>query len=70
VGAALQRISQSPEVSAALFEILETQRILEGHGRITLLPSGSQVLADLLAAGPGDRPKRPATPPQTQETSI
>ncbi len=62
VGAALQKISQDPEVAAALFEILETQRILEGQGRITLLPSGSQMLAELLAAGPGDRPKRPATP--------
>src|SRR5438034_10548485 len=59
VGAALQKISQDPEVAAALFEILETQRILEGQGRITLLPSGSQMLGELIAAGQCDRPKRP-----------
>ncbi len=37
-----------------MFEILETQRILEGEGSLTLLRTGGHsFLADLLAAGPG-----------------
>jgi regulator of protease activity HflC (stomatin/prohibitin superfamily) len=50
VGAALQRISQDPAVAAALFEVLETQKIIEGEARITLLPDRNGVLAPLLAA--------------------
>ena len=52
VGEALQRISADPEVSSAMFEILEAQKIIEGEARITLLPKGNGVLAELLAAGP------------------
>jgi regulator of protease activity HflC (stomatin/prohibitin superfamily) len=51
VGAALQRISREPEVAEALFEILEIQRIMEGPGRITLLPAGNDgVMRSMLAA--------------------
>jgi len=60
VGTALQRISQDQEVAAALFEILETQKILEGHGSLSLLPPGSNLLAELLAANPGERSRKPA----------
>lgn len=43
VGAALQEIAQhDPEVSKALFEVLETQRILEGDAGLLLLPEGSR----------------------------
>jgi regulator of protease activity HflC (stomatin/prohibitin superfamily) len=59
VGAALQKISQDAEVAAALFEVLETQKILECEGRLTLLPQGGQVLSELLAAESGDRSRRP-----------
>jgi regulator of protease activity HflC (stomatin/prohibitin superfamily) len=54
VGAALQQISRDPDVFEALFEILEIQRILEGPGRVTLLPSGGDqtLVKGLLAAGP------------------
>jgi regulator of protease activity HflC (stomatin/prohibitin superfamily) len=54
VGAALQQISRDPEVLEALFEILEIQRILEGPGRVTLLPQGSDqsMIKGLLAAAP------------------
>ena len=38
---ALQRISQDHEVADALFEILETQKILEGHGSLAVA-SGKQ----------------------------
>ena len=53
VGQALQQISQDPEVAEAMFEILETQRALEGEAEITLVPprAGAGVLSDLLAAG-------------------
>jgi regulator of protease activity HflC (stomatin/prohibitin superfamily) len=51
VGEALQQISTDPEVASALFEILETQKILEGKGYLTLIPPGSgEVLSALLAA--------------------
>jgi len=49
VGEALQRISADPDVSSALFEILEAQKIIEGEARITLLPKGKGLLAELLA---------------------
>ena len=51
VGAALNRISEDGEIEAALFEVLENQRLLEGKGRITLVPKGSELLTQLLAAG-------------------
>jgi regulator of protease activity HflC (stomatin/prohibitin superfamily) len=54
VGAALQRISHDPAVATAMFEILELQRIQEGHAKVTLLPEGqkSDLLAQLLVAAP------------------
>lgn len=55
VGAALQKIARDPEVFDVLFAVLETQKIIEGEARITLLPPGSPVLAELLAAGEGAR---------------
>ena len=56
VGAALQKIAEDPEVANALFEILETQRLLEGQGRLTLVPKGNGLLTQLVAATtpPGD----------------
>src|SRR5215472_16296812 len=36
VGAALQKISQDPEISKALFESLETQNIIDGQASITI----------------------------------
>ena len=53
LGKALREIAQEPAVSGALFEILETQKLLASQARLTLLQAGphSRVLADLLAAG-------------------
>ncbi len=59
VGAALQRISQDSEVSETLFEVLETQKLLDGEARIVLVPAGGRLLSDVLAAQP-ERP--PAVP--------
>jgi regulator of protease activity HflC (stomatin/prohibitin superfamily) len=58
VGKALNQISQDPEIESALFEILETQRIVDGNARITLLPEGGGALGTLLAAGQPHPPPR------------
>ena len=54
VGEALQQISEDQEVSAAMFEILENQKILASGAGVTLLPADSGLLAQLLAAS-GER---------------
>ena len=73
VGAVLEEISRDPEVSEAMFTILETQRLLEGQVALTLLPEKSPFLGELLAALPerplaktvpaGNTPAAPATQP-------
>jgi regulator of protease activity HflC (stomatin/prohibitin superfamily) len=52
IGEALSEISKDPEVAGALFEILETQKVLENKGKLTLFVEGGQmpVLASLLAS--------------------
>jgi regulator of protease activity HflC (stomatin/prohibitin superfamily) len=52
VGKALQTISADPQVMEAMFEILETQKLLESNAPVTLLPekTGSAMLTPLLAA--------------------
>lgn len=49
VGEAMQAIVADPEVAAAVFEILETQKILEGKGQLTLVPPHSELLNQLIA---------------------
>jgi regulator of protease activity HflC (stomatin/prohibitin superfamily) len=49
VGAALQKISQDPEIANAMFETLEVQNILEGEAEISLVPKKSQLLGEILA---------------------
>jgi hypothetical protein len=56
VGAALNRISQDPEIESALFEILENQNIVGGDAAITLVPPGGALLSQLLAARVPDAP--------------
>ena len=63
VGAALQKISQDPAVMAAMFDVLEAQKIIAGEARITLLPTGTTMLKELLAAGERDGEKTVAPPP-------
>jgi regulator of protease activity HflC (stomatin/prohibitin superfamily) len=50
VGQALQTINEDPEVAAVLFEILETQRILESKGKLTIIPTNSEFLKQFLTA--------------------
>jgi regulator of protease activity HflC (stomatin/prohibitin superfamily) len=52
VGTGLKEISEDPDVLETLFEVLETQRLLNGGGSITLVPPRSPFLPDLLASIP------------------
>jgi regulator of protease activity HflC (stomatin/prohibitin superfamily) len=59
VGGELQRISQDKDVAETLFELLETQQILDGEADITILPENSrQDFLTQFAAAPGE-PTRP-----------
>jgi regulator of protease activity HflC (stomatin/prohibitin superfamily) len=74
VGVALQEISKDPDVAAALFQILETQRIVDGTARITMLPEQGGLLAQLIAssppvAAPSDQPVL-SLPPRVTLTST
>jgi regulator of protease activity HflC (stomatin/prohibitin superfamily) len=52
LGKAFAEIARDPAVAEALFEILETQKILEQKGRLVLLPGGAsgRMLGNLLAS--------------------
>lgn len=62
IGAALREIAGDPDVARALFEILETQKILENKGRLTLFLDGAKdhFLADVLAAQDRTEPSSPS----------
>jgi regulator of protease activity HflC (stomatin/prohibitin superfamily) len=62
VGAGLQSIARDPAISKAMFDILETQRMLEGEADITLVPQGNGLLAELSAVE-GDGKKAPTASP-------
>jgi regulator of protease activity HflC (stomatin/prohibitin superfamily) len=50
VGGALGKILRDADVGKVMFEVLETQRLLEGSAGLTLLPKGGAALGTLLAA--------------------
>ena len=50
VGEALQKICQDSETSDALFTILETQKLIEGKSKLTLVPRNSGLLTELMAS--------------------
>ena len=50
VGSALEEISRDREVSEAMFQVLEVQKLLGRKASVTLIPVGSPLLAQLLAA--------------------
>ena len=56
VGEALQKIGEDPDVSRAMFEILELENLLENPGEIVLLPKSQEVLKQLLAAETAVKP--------------
>ena len=63
VGRAWGQIVRDTAVAAALFEILEIQKTIEGHAKLVLVPNHSPGLAPLLAAV---QSSIPATVPPTQ----
>src|SRR6201987_2277794 len=54
VGEALNKVASDPEVEAAMFEILEIQKIVDSKARITLIPQKSGMLPELLVARSSD----------------
>ena len=62
VGEAWSEIARDPEVTGALFEILETQKTIAGEARIVLLPESNGAFAQWLAAtsGKSGPPKPPS----------
>jgi hypothetical protein len=52
VGEALREIGRDPEIANALFQMLETQGLLEGGTEIVLVPQNRSLQGDLLAADP------------------
>jgi regulator of protease activity HflC (stomatin/prohibitin superfamily) len=63
MGQAFQEIAREQVVSEALFEILETQRLLASPAKLMLLPGGphGRTLAALMAAESNARPAAPAS---------
>ncbi len=49
VGLALKKISQDPDISRALFKVLETQNLIAGEAAITLIPQNCNLLGELMA---------------------
>ncbi|HEU5011119.1 MAG TPA: SPFH domain-containing protein [Roseiflexaceae bacterium] len=56
VGAALNEISQDPEIATSLFELLEMQNLLDSKAAITLVPPRNELLTQMLAS---DAPPAP-----------
>ena len=58
VGETLQQIAKDPEVANSLFDILETQNLLQGEADLTLIPEGGRqdFLTQVLSAEK-DKPK-------------
>jgi regulator of protease activity HflC (stomatin/prohibitin superfamily) len=63
VGEALNQVAADPDVEAAMFEILEIQKIVESKARVTLIPERSGILPELMATLPRN-PEQPPPPPR------
>jgi len=50
VGDALNQVAADPDVEAAMFEILEIQKIIDSKARITMIPENAGILSELMAA--------------------
>ncbi len=59
VGNALKEISSAPDILQAMFEILEVQRVLESGAQITMVPPGSDMLRQMIAARVDAPPSNP-----------
>ena len=63
VGEALNQVVADPEVEAAMFEILETQKIIESKARITLIPENGGILSELMASSSRSLEPQPSRSP-------
>lgn len=74
IGEALREISEDPDVAGALFDILETQKIIDNkNGQLTLFYDGTskRMLTDLLAAsGSGGSPPQGSPPPPPMPRGV
>jgi regulator of protease activity HflC (stomatin/prohibitin superfamily) len=68
VGEALNQVAADPDVEAAMFEILEIQKIVESKARITLIPEHGGILPELLASLPAPTTE-PTPPPPVRKTA-
>lgn len=59
VGAALQQIAQDPGIAQAMFDVLETEKLIEGQADITLVPKGNAWLSELIAVSQLAKPTAP-----------
>jgi hypothetical protein len=68
VGRAFQEIARKPQVAEALFDVLETQRILASKTRFLTLPGGphGRMLANLMAVNDGAPTPVPGKPETLQ----
>jgi hypothetical protein len=55
VGEALREVAADPDISATLFDVLETERILGANAALAMIPRGAGLLTQLLASEPTDR---------------
>ena len=69
VGEALNQVAADAEVEAAMFEILEIQKIVESKARVTLIPEKSNLLPELLATG-SQLSGSPAPPPRPKSVGA
>ncbi|MFH1723675.1 MAG: SPFH domain-containing protein [Elusimicrobiota bacterium] len=58
VGAALGEIGKDPDIAAALFEILEIERLGDGEASLLMVPPGNQLLWSQLLAAKQDPPPK------------
>lgn len=50
VGKALEQITEDSEIADAMFQIMETQKLLQSEARITMIPKNSPFLPELLVS--------------------
>ncbi len=50
VGQALGEIAKETDIASALFEILETEKVLANSGELTLVPAKRALLDDLISS--------------------
>jgi regulator of protease activity HflC (stomatin/prohibitin superfamily) len=63
VGDALRTIAADGEIAEAVFDVLETQNLVEGEAEVTLVPAKPELMAQLLAT---EKSSEPAPPPLTK----